>query len=68
MMVNDFGCWWQNQYVGDLFRYVGDFHNVLNRSHNLESVSNISNLSPTMQDRHLGSQRDTIRLQRSFGP
>ena len=25
-------CWWQNHYVGDFFRYVGDFLNVLNRS------------------------------------
>ena len=32
MMVTDFGCWWQNQYVGDFVRYVGDFLYVLNRS------------------------------------
>ena len=32
MMVTDFRRWWQNHYVGDIFRYVGDFHNVLNRS------------------------------------
>ena len=32
MMATDFRCWWQNHYVGDLFRYVGDFLNVLNRS------------------------------------
>ena len=32
MLVTDFGCWWQNNYVGDFFRYVGDFLNVLNRS------------------------------------
>ena len=32
MMVTDFKCWWQNHYVGDFFRYVGDFLNVLNRS------------------------------------
>ena len=25
-------CWWQNHYVGDFFRYVGDFSNVSNRS------------------------------------
>ena len=28
MMVTDFRCWWQNHYVGDFFRYVGDFLNV----------------------------------------
>ena len=32
MMVTDLRCWWQNHYVGDFFRYVGDFLNVLNRS------------------------------------
>ena len=32
MMVTDFRCWWQNHYVGDFFRYVSDFLNVLNRS------------------------------------
>ena len=32
MMVTDFRCWCQNHYVDDLFRYVGDFLNVLNRS------------------------------------
>ena len=32
MMVTDLRCWWQNHYVGDFFRYVGDFSNVLNRS------------------------------------
>ena len=32
MMVTDFRCRWQNHYVGDFFRYVGDFLNVLNRS------------------------------------
>ena len=26
------GDWFQNHYVGDFFRYVGDFLNVLNRS------------------------------------
>ena len=31
MMVTGFRCWWQNHYVGDFFRYVGDFTNV-NRS------------------------------------
>ena len=32
MMVTDLRCWLQNHYVGDFFRYVGDFLNVLNRS------------------------------------
>ena len=32
MMVTDLRCWWQNHYVGEFFRYVGDFLNVLNRS------------------------------------
>ena len=32
MMMTDLRCWWQNHYVGDFFRYVGDFLNVLNRS------------------------------------
>ena len=32
MMVTDFRCWWQNHYVGDFFRHVGDFLKVLNRS------------------------------------
>ena len=32
MMMTDFRCRWQNHYVGDFFRYVGDFLNLLNRS------------------------------------
>ena len=28
MMVTDLRCWWQNHYVGDFFRYVGDFFSV----------------------------------------
>ena len=32
MMVTDLRCCWQNHYVGDFFRYVVDFLNVLNRS------------------------------------
>ena len=32
MMVTDFRCWWQNHYVGDLFRYFGGFLTLLNRS------------------------------------
>ena len=31
-MVTDLRCWWQNHFVGDFFRYIGDFLNVLNRS------------------------------------
>ena len=47
MMGTDLRCWWQNHYVDDFFRYVGDFLNVLNYSPQSESVTNISNLSPT---------------------
>ena len=32
MMVTDLRCWRQNLYVGDFFRYVGNFINGLNRS------------------------------------
>ena len=32
MLVTDLRCWWQNNYVGVFFRYVGDFRNVSNRS------------------------------------
>ena len=32
MMTTDLRCWSQNHYVGDFFRYVYDFLNVLNRS------------------------------------
>ena len=33
MMVTDLRCWWQNHYVCNFFRYVGDFLNrLLNRS------------------------------------
>ena len=46
MMVTDIRCWWQNQHVDDFFRYVGDFLNEFGRQ-DLESVTNISNLSPT---------------------
>ena len=31
-MVTDMRCWLQNHYVGDFFRYAGDFLNVLNQS------------------------------------
>ena len=30
MIVTDMRCWWQNHYVIDFFRYVGDSLNVLN--------------------------------------
>ena len=30
MMVTDLRCWWQNHYVGDFFRYVGDCFTVTN--------------------------------------
>ena len=32
IMVTVLWCWWLNHYVGDLFRHVGDFFNVKNRS------------------------------------
>ena len=32
MLATDLRCWWQNNYVVDFFRYVGDFVNVFNRS------------------------------------
>ena len=32
MMVTDFTCWWQNHYVCDFFRYVGENLNVFNWS------------------------------------
>ena len=47
MMVIDFRCWWQNHYVGDFFRYVGDFFNILIGHQHPESVTSITNLSPT---------------------
>jgi len=41
MLLTDFRCWWQNHYIGDFFRYVGYFLNVLNLSPTTHSVSNI---------------------------
>ena len=32
MMVTLLRCWWQNHYVGDFVRYVGDVFNVQNLS------------------------------------
>ena len=51
-MVTDFKCWWQNHYVGDFFRYVVDFLNLLNRS-------------PTVRigHQHLKCVINTFRLQ-----
>ena len=45
MTVTDLRCWWQNHYVGDFFRYVGDFQSI-------EAVTNILNRSPTSQACH----------------
>ena len=61
MMVTDFGCRWQNYYVGDFFRYVGDFLNVLNRSptsqtchQHIWSPTSFTNIDLTVhQHRHL---------------
>ena len=54
MMVTDFRCRWQNHYVGDFFRYVGDFLNVLNRSptsksyhQHIWSSTSVSNIDVT---------------------
>ena len=46
MMVTDFRCWWQNHYVGDFFRYVGDFLYLLIGHQHLKLVTNtfISNI------------------------
>ena len=53
MMVTDFGCWCQNHYVNDYFRYVGDFLNVLNRSptsqldQHIRSLTSVNNIDVT---------------------
>ena len=44
MMVTDLRCWWQNHYVGDFLRFVGDFRNVLNRAHILSPTHLVSNI------------------------
>ena len=51
MMVTDFRCWWQNHYVGDFFRYVGDFLYILNRSPTSWMIRRL-NRSPTSQTCH----------------
>ena len=56
-MMIDFRCCWQNHDVGDLFRYYGDFLNVLNRSptsqtchqHILSPIS-VTNIDVTSRD------------------
>ena len=37
MMLTDLRCRCQNDYVGDVFRYVGDFLNEFNRSPTFQS-------------------------------
>ena len=59
MMVTDFRCWSQNHYVGDFNRYVGDF----GRQHS-ESVTNISNLSPTYLTSNIRHQHRSNPLKR----
>ena len=46
MLVTDLRYWWQNHYVGDFFRYVGDFLHVLNRSPTFQTCHQHT-LSPT---------------------
>ena len=60
MMVTDFRCWWQNHYVGDFVRYVGDFFNALNRSptsqtchHHIWSPTSVTNIDVTEQMTYL---------------
>ena len=65
--VGDIRCWWQNHYIGDFFRYVGDFLDVLNLiccdrftecpfavkwSLTIKLITNILNRSPTSQTCH----------------
>ena len=59
MLVTDFGCWWQNNYVGDFFRYVDDILNVLNRSptsqtchQHIWSPTSVTNIDVTEFFRH----------------
>ena len=56
MMVTDFRCWWQNHYVGDFFRYVGDSSNLLNRSptsqschQHIWSPTSVTNINVTLR-------------------
>ena len=57
MMMTDFRCWWQNHYIGDFFRYVGDFLNVLNRSptsqtchQHIWSPTSVTNIDLTIRE------------------
>ena len=74
MMVTDSRCWWQNNYVGDFFRCVGDFLNVLNRSPTSQtchqhtwSPTSVTNIDVTVNsftgqiDRFSGSTLGTKR-------
>ena len=56
MMVADFRCCWQNHYVADFFRYVGDFLKILNGNQHRVSITNISNLSPLHLVSNIGHQ------------
>ena len=41
MMMTDLRYWWQNPYVGDFFRYVGDFQTCRQHIWSPTSVTNI---------------------------
>ena len=60
MMVTDLRCWWQNHYVGNLFRCVGDEF--------IKSVINILNLSPTHFVSNIRHQHWCLRLQSCWWP
>ena len=47
MMVTDLRCWWQKNYIGDFFRYAGDFLYVLNRSPTSQTFGHQHIWSPT---------------------
>ena len=79
MIVTDLRSWWQNYYVGDFFRYVGDFLNVSNRSPTSQtyhqhiwsptSVTNIDvtqNAFPGIFNFTVGILRDEIKMQNKF--
>ena len=60
MMVTDFRCQWQNHYVGDFFRHVRDFLNVLNRSptsqtfhQHIWSSTSFTDIDVSLSHRHL---------------
>ena len=57
MMVTDFKSWWQNHNIGDFFRYVGEFLNVLNRSptsqtchQHIWSPTSVTNIDVTLYE------------------